>query len=248
MRNNTLVSGRHKKRSNGPLLQWKESTVKKLFSVLVVLSLLWVVPAGAGPGDVTLGFKGGLNLANMGGDDISGTDSKTGFGGGGVLDYDFSNTFALQTEVLYMQKGFKEEEFGITAKFNLNYIEVPVLAKIIIGAKPGAKALPHILAGPAVAIEVGCNVSGELGGTSASIDCDDPGVGIKTKSVDVGAVFGAGIDILAGAKGKVTFDARYTLGLTNVIDETPTPSVKNQNISILVGYTVVLAQAAPSGE
>ena len=108
--------------------------MKKLFSVLVVLSLLWVVPAGAGPGDVALGFIGGLNLANMGGDDVSGTDSKTGFAGGGVLNYNFSNVFALQTEVLYTQKGFKEEENGFTLKFKLNYIEVPVLAKFMFGA------------------------------------------------------------------------------------------------------------------
>jgi hypothetical protein len=67
----------------------------------------------------------------------------------------------------------------------------------------------------------------------------------------VGAVFGAGVDILAGAKGRVTLDARYTLGLTNIIDEFlgfTNFDVKNQNISFMAGYTIVLAQAAPSGE
>jgi hypothetical protein len=223
--------------------------MKKLFSVLVVLSLLWVVPAGAGPGDVAVGFKGGLNLANWGGEDGSGSDSKTGFAAGGVLDYDFSNVFALQFEVLYTQKGVKEESGGVTDKFKLNYIEVPVLAKFMIGVKPGAKAIPHVFAGPSVAFEVGCSVSEEGGGVSLSADCSE--LGLSTNSVDVGAVFGAGVDILAGAKGRVTLDARYTLGLTNIIDEFlgfTNFDVKNQNISFMAGYTIVLAQAAPSGE
>jgi len=229
--------------------------MKRLASTLLILNLLWLTPVMAGQGDVTLGFKAGLNLANMGGSDTEGTDSKTGFVAGGVLNYDFSAVFALQTEVLYTQKGLQESASGITAKLNLNYIEVPVLGKILIGAKPDSKAIPHLLFGPAFAFEVGCSESADDGGVSASIDCDDssipPDARIKTKSFDVGAVFGAGVDILAGAKGNVTLDARYTFGLSSVIESVgfiEDVDIKNQAISIMAGYTIRIGQAAPSGE
>lgn len=221
--------------------------------VLVALVACWAIPAVAAPGDIHVGVKGGLNLANMGGDSLDGVDTsmKTGFGAGGVFSYTVSDIFSIQPEVLYTQKGFKETDNSSgteeTYKFKVNYIEIPVLAKVSMPPKPGNKFLPHFLIGPAVAIEAGCKQAGESGGASFEADCDsqelDPEFQIKTKSVDVGGVVGAGMDFLAGPKGMVTLDARFTMGLTNIIDQEG-EDAKNRNISIMVGYTMALGASS----
>jgi hypothetical protein len=58
-----------------------------------------------------------------------------------------------------------------------------------------------------------------------------------TNTVDVGLLFGAGIDVRLGP-GKVSGDVRYDLGLTDIAEAGST--LKNRSIEFLLGYVYVL--------
>jgi hypothetical protein len=125
---------------------------------------------------------------------------------------------------------------GGEVKLKGDYIEIPVLLKINIPIE-GSKVHPHVYAGPAVAFKASCKIEASIaGGTSASVDCEDAGLLIK--STDFGVAFGGGVSVDVGG-AEVGVDVRYTLGLTSVDDEPDPYSIKNKVISIMgtVGFS-----------
>ena len=92
---------------------------------------------------------------------------------------------------------------------------------------------------------VPATVSAASGGLSTSLACDDPQVGLKTKSSAVGLALGAELGVPAGS-GRVTFNARYTLGLNTIDNGGLNLDVKSRAWTILAGYAVALGRGAPS--
>ncbi|MDH4157876.1 MAG: PorT family protein [candidate division Zixibacteria bacterium] len=215
-----------------------------LVSVAVVL--LFALSAFAQDEAVGLtgkGLKVGVNMADLAGDDAEGWDMKIGFGGGGFITYHFTPQFAVQPEVLYMMKGAKT---AADLKWKADYIEIPILLKFTPQMQGNLK--PAIFAGPAVAMLMSAKLS-----NGGSIDIKD-----GLKSMDVGIAFGAGAAIQMETM-TITFDARYTMGMTKFVDYkewnktmeelaedlegfewgalTEDPKVKNTNISVMVGVS-----------
>src|SRR5580692_9370328 len=61
----------------------------------------------SGPG-LRLGVEGGINLANLNGQNVNDVfGSRLGFVGGAFADVSLTSSFAIQPEVLYEQKGGK---------------------------------------------------------------------------------------------------------------------------------------------
>ena len=207
-----------------------------LSSSLAALVVAFVASPGLAQ-SVSAGVKGGISIANLTGDGIEDTSSKLGFVGGAFLGVDLHEYFRIQFEGQYVQKGFEEEEQGVTVKFKLNYIEfmVPLTLTIPIENSPIA---PRLYAGPALGIEASCKLSGEEGGISVDIDCDDlllEGDAVETKSTDFSVFFGGGVDIAVGS-GAITLDVLYDLGLSSIDDSPLEEDVKNKNLLILGGY------------
>lgn len=216
--------------------------MKKLIMLTGLILLLGVTVCAQKPGvGITgKGFKIGLDFASINTDyeeldDF--LDSKTGFSGGAFLTYSLNRQFAVQPELLFVMKGGEKGAFIFSAEWSLNYIEVPILLKFDL--MPQGPAHPNLFAGPAASFLL----SSEISALGYSYD-----VAEYLKSIDFGLVFGAGLDYK-----RVTFDIRYTLGLAGVIDAADKwnefveaepgdylylegdPSVKNNNISIMVG-------------
>lgn len=83
----------------------------------------------------SFGVKGGVNFANVTGDDIDDPDGRTSFHVGAVVEFPMSDMFSLQVEGLYSGKGVEfalEGSDGDKSELQLDYIDVPVLAKIYI--------------------------------------------------------------------------------------------------------------------
>jgi hypothetical protein len=162
--------------------------------------------------------------------------ARTGFNVGGFVSIQSAGPFALQFGAVYTKKGADigtgapDETFGL----ELTYVEVPVLATIIIPTGPASKVAPLIFAGPVIGIEVDCKAKTEVSGVSASVDCDEFGI-VPIKSVDVGVMFGGGLKFETGP-ASVVLEVAYTLGFIN-IDDTPmsTDDIKNRNLSFSVG-------------
>jgi hypothetical protein len=190
--------------------------MKKGIVVLFVLLLAGSLCAQS------MGLKGGLNFANLTGDDSGDPDSKLGFAFGGFYTHPMTETFFIQPELLFTMKGAKDEftYSGSTydVSYNLNYIELPILAKMCF---PMDSFTPNLFLGPALAFNM-----------SATVEVDDESDDIEdVKAMDFGLIFGGGADF-----GKFTVDARFNMGLTNIFDVEGDPKVKNSVMSILLGY------------
>ncbi|UCG30088.1 MAG: PorT family protein [candidate division WOR-3 bacterium] len=201
------------------------------FTALLVVLLCTTLSLSSAQ-KITGGLKLGMNLASMHGDDISDTKFKTGFCGGGFFAFALGNVVVIQPEVLYSQKGVKwEDEFldetwKLTYKFN--YIEVPIFVKMIMPLQ--GKVKPNLFLGPYFAIAI-TDSRYELEIDGMTIEDDLVGV----KDTDFGLVFGGGIDF-GLKKGKIVFDARYSLGLTT-LDEEGEGELKNSVFTFLFGYS-----------
>src|SRR5690606_16656298 len=115
-------------------------------------------------------------------------------------------TFAIQPELLYTTKGSENEWGGLidqTVKFNLNYLELPVLAVFKLGDTT------EIHVGPYFSYLLGANIytEGDLVGASEELDRDN------SKSFDFGLTGGVGLNF-----GAVQIGARYNYGLSEIAD------------------------------
>ena len=95
------------------------------------------------------GIKGGINLANLrSGDDVSDENLKVGLNLGLMAKMPITSGFAIQPEVLYSSQGSRINYNNFIAgkgeyRFNLNYIQVPVLAVINLGEYFNIHAGPY---------------------------------------------------------------------------------------------------------
>jgi hypothetical protein len=201
------------------------------FGVALFLGFALFAPASASA-QAVIGLKGGIGISDLSVENDDSFDSRTAFIGGGFATIGLGETFFLQPEVLYALKGASSDFEGVEATIALDYIEIPLLVGAQFGLG-GSSVVPRVFAGPAVAFETGCKISGEDGFVSVELDCDE--AEIQTKSVDFGLVFGAGLAIPLGGF-ELIIDGRYDLGLTNVNDsEFDDESVKNRAWQFMAG-------------
>jgi opacity protein-like surface antigen len=210
----------------------------------VVMVLLLGVAASAQQATVGVtgkGLKLGFGIANINTDynELDEfLDSRMGFSGGAFLTYSLSRQIAVQPEILYVTKGAAKDIFFFNAHLNLDYLEIPVLLKFDF--VPDGKLRPNLYAGPALDVLL-----------ASKFHIIDETYDIKdyTKGMDFSLVFGGGFDY-----NRVTFDIRYTLGLTGIVDAADKineaigsepgdsyylegdPSVKNTNLSFMLGF------------
>ena len=186
--------------------------MKKLTAVLAIAAVVCLLalpkPAAAG---VQFGIKAGGNMAKPTGadaDDIADTlKTKVGFVGGVFIAFNLSNSFSIQTEVLYTMKGatyeYTDVEETVEEKLYGDYIEIPVLLKFKLLAGP---VRPFIFAGP----YVGFKLSEKLEVMGEEIPMEEA----LLKNNDYGAIFGGGLQL--GSKFHV--DVRYSMGLEKILD------------------------------
>lgn len=79
------------------------------------------------------GVKGGVNFTNMTSDGFDDTNSRTGFNLGLLAEIPAGDHFSVQPEVLYATQGTEATRTvagnTYTGEYQLDYIQVPVLAK-----------------------------------------------------------------------------------------------------------------------
>jgi len=171
------------------------------------------------------GIRAGLAFSDTKVDLIDAVDinfkSKTGLDIAVFYNYEAGNGVSLQPEVHYVQLGFKIDVFGIISpRGDLDYIRIPLLIKYdLLNANENLNLSPFI--GPYFGILVSENVD------LVSIIADIP-----FKNTDVGLDFGLNLKLANG----LFFDARYTLGFQNIVDDAPIGELKNSSIALGIGY------------
>ena len=177
--------------------------------VIIFISVLFF-STGAYAQFTQFGAKAGVNFSNMTIDDSSDKTLKTGFHAGVFGRMGLTESFSLQPELLYTTKGLTNTYDNALAegeaKFNLNYIEIPINFVYHL-----AEDFSFQL-GPYVGYLLNANVS-----TSNSlldffdIDTNDNIDRDNFKSFDLGLT--AGLDFTLDP---VILGFKYNLGLVNV--------------------------------
>lgn len=157
------------------------------------------------PSTARAGIKGGLNVSNLYVDDVNDENARFGFNVGLYAQLFSSEVFAIQPELLYSTKGTKTTYDNVLmgegdAKFNLNYLEVPVLAVIKLG---GAAEL-HF--GPYWSYLLNANI--DVDGDTDSYDELDRD---NFRSWDFGIAGGVGLNF-----GSTQIGVRYSKGLRKI--------------------------------
>ena len=177
--------------------------------------------------DVKFGVKGGMNLANIVGDDAGDANNYVGFNAGFFVEIPITNKLTFQPELIYSAQGSKSEGiidgYNVDATLKFNYINVPMMFKYQVVNKFSLEAGPYV---------------GFL--TSAKLNFDIEGLGSDTvdmkddvKSTD----FGIGIGMNYEFSDVIFANARYQAGLTEIGDsDAGGNSVKNSVFQIGLGF------------
>jgi Outer membrane protein beta-barrel domain len=177
------------------------------------------------------GIKGGLNISNLYLNDVTDENARLGLHAGIYGQLVSSDVFALQTELLFSTKGshakYSDGAFQQEVKYNLNYLDLPVLAVFKIGE------LVELHAGGYASYLLNANISysGDLANGLDEVDQDN------LKSFDYGLVGGVGFNF-----GNIQIGARYNLGLVELADSsiarTVIGDVKNSCAQLFIAFNL----------
>ena len=177
----------------------------RLMVSLVILGL-GATQAQAQAGE--FGFKLGGAMSSL--SDLDDTDdigSGTGLSGGVFVNV--GSTVRGQFELLYTDRKVTSTTEGDDSSISEKFIDIP----LFLAVKPGTGPVRiKLYVGPQLSIKTSCKISD---GTT-TLDCTTQS--LAANSTMFSAVGGAALDIALGGVF-LEIDARYGLGLTNVIDE-----------------------------
>jgi hypothetical protein len=202
--------------------------MKKL--IFLAASLL-VAGAVHAQSPIRIGFKAGLNLPNIikdNGNNNFSTKINPGFNAGLTLDVNLIEGLAITPELLYSQKGYKLTSNAGEFTQTTNFIDIPVLATIKLGASP-----LHLVVGPEVSFLLSTKNKFQNGFGSAEEKIVEDDADRFKKSL-FGGVIGFRYDI----NSNVDIHGRYALDFqkNNQNGSTQTPEYKNQVFSVGFGY------------
>lgn len=207
----------------------------KISLVLVFFFAVIQISTAQEKSEYKLGFKGGVNFTNVGTTTGVSNKSLTGVHFGLFAKLPITNSFAVQPELYFTTKGgeltYQNVVVDGTAKFNLNYIEVPVLA--VFKIFPGF----NFQVGPYASYLVSSKVKNV---NEVSFNFEDNIQSGDFNKFDTGLMAGFGIDVKS-----VEIGVRYNFGLLKVgKDKTYLgtnyifPDGKNSAINAYVSYSI----------
>lgn len=212
-------------------------------ALLVVLLAVSASPAAA-----QFGLRGGVDLTRFVGRDARNVETKTGMRLGGSLQLLRIGPLAIVPEVHYAQKGARQQQsepgqpVPYTLDFSLDYLEVPVLARLYLPFSGAGPLRPYVAAGPAYAWNLDCELRTEGGDFDSQVeDCRGDqfqSAGTAFRSADRGLVVSGGVDLGVLGVGALNLDARLIRGLARLREGSGEGTdLRNQSFSLTLGYS-----------
>jgi hypothetical protein len=156
---------------------------------------------------------------------------------GAYLHFPLSDALAIRPELLFSLKGGSTVaniagQGQASIDIELAYIELPVLLR---ASFPTGGVRPVLFAGPALAIQIGCDFSFDFGSRSDRSTCgQDTLTAVTTvRSWDFGLVGGGGIEKRL-RRATVALEARYTVGTRSILEDL---ELKNRAFGLLLAVT-----------
>lgn len=206
----------------------------KVISVVALLAMVTAVNA-----QVSLGIKGGVNMSNFWGDELTDKNLKMGFHGGIATDFEVTPGVAIQSGLFFTTKGAKfEKEYPVVGKVEFTsdayYLQLPLYFAYKVDVMPGTRIAFH--AGPYAAYGIGGKQKVKNQWTDAlrdvlgkpEMNTFDKDHGFKP--FDAGIGFGVGAEF-----SHFLIDLGWDMGLVN-ISQSEKGNIKNQNAYLSVGF------------
>ncbi|MBL8008136.1 MAG: PorT family protein [Ignavibacteria bacterium] len=199
----------------------------KTIITTITICLIFGVFATSKAQMLAIGIEGGVNFGNISVTPTTTTSSRTGVIFGSLLDINISPRFAITPGVRYVMKGWSNTDNGVTYTDKLSYIEVPVYAKVNF---PLTEVKPFLAFAPVLAIQVSATEDQSNGTQSASVD-----ISSLVETIDFDLLFAGGIDFKVAKTTSLFFQAAYELGLTNILKNSQTTTIKNYGLQLTGG-------------
>jgi hypothetical protein len=197
----------------------------------------------------TAQLDGGLNLSRFtGGDATNAAAARLHLGAS--IPFLRVGPISIVPEIYYAQRGGDRElntlfgdDQNPLASFDVNYVEVPIILRLTVNL-PGPFST-YFGGGPTFAWQLTCGfslVNLALQAGTADQPCEEnlfQDASTVLAKMDRGAIGNAGINLLMGKLGTVTLDFRVVNGLARVVEDQNTPFVRNQAISLTLGYSML---------
>lgn len=183
--------------------------MKKIMLAFALVILVAVSAAQESSPAVSFGVKAGLNLANLhykSGDDTDNGDLKAGLHAGLFARLPIAQSLAFQPELLFSMEGTQDSEDDEEVKFNLNYIELPLMLQF------GSASGFYAEIGPGLSYLMSAKLKTEFLGEEIEEDIKDESEKLNiTGNVGVGYAMQNGFGV----------GARYSHGFSNLIKDDP---------------------------
>lgn len=179
--------------------------MKKSIILFAMLLVSIGASAQAWSEQVQFGARGGVNFSTVTGDDYDSPDSRTSFYAGLLAELPVTERFSFQPEVFYSGQGYDltDEPNQRDAEFQMDYIQVPVLAKIYL-----IEGL-NIHLGPQFGFKVNEEIDFEPGENSGDLDSD------SIKDFDFQVTGGLEYKIASN----IFIQGRYSYGFSEVVED-----------------------------
>ncbi|MAN87842.1 MAG: hypothetical protein CL555_13725 [Algoriphagus sp.] len=169
-----------------------------------------------------IGFRGGVNIFNFGGSDVSENDytNRAGFHAGIYANFLPDSPVSLEPGVFYSVKGTQNND-ALNSRAILNYVDVPVLLRLKAGDSF------NIFAGPQVSFLLDSKFEGDFGSSTVSLQTSN------VRDLDTGLVFGIGFNPASG----LNLQGSYDFGMTPVFKDSDA-DVYNRGFKISLGISL----------
>jgi hypothetical protein len=186
------------------------------------------VMAQGSPPRLGLGVKGGVNVATQrfeGEADGPSLDPRIAVVAGVFANVPLLSWLDLQPEALFSMKGARLDLEGAASSVWLDYLELPVLARISRPA--GGTRRYFAVAGPAIGVRLRARTRTDFGDSTEELD-----ISHDLERLDLSVTAGGGVEF-----GRLVLDGRYTLGFKDIDnDKTDAVEVTNRAFSFTVGF------------
>lgn len=194
--------------------------MKKLFMIAAMMVATLSVSAQEAGQMFIKPMAGGTFSTLVG--DVDDVKGKIGLVGGAEFGYNINETFGITAGLLYTMQGCKDKD--VDANFNLDYINVPVLANVYVAPGLALKAGPQI-------------------GFLTRAKLDDVDMKDVCKTIDFSIPVGVSYEI-----SDFVIDFRYNIGITNISKNTKIKAdgleiesdkkTRNSVFMLTVGYKI----------
>jgi hypothetical protein len=204
--------------------------------IIVVAVAASAIPSAATSVHLKAGFSAATLHGELPTDPLVTRGMRKGFGGGLAVTIPVRHGLAIQPEVLFVMKGTTMGEFtytdaagnptGVGTAVQANdYLEVPVLLRVDLPM--GGSSPPWLLIGPAF----GSRLTNDFVVRGAQPLRQPLDV---IRSTDIGIALGLG-----AALGRMSFESRYTLGVTPAARTSYSDDARNGALLVLFGFAIV---------